>query len=222
VVYPRSMGFLLGWRYALSGLVLLAGVSSNANAQSAAPKTSHSLESTEGAENRVAASSPTSEVQDWNGILAIFAKAQWAVQLRNLPVARSIQLAQSTHASAFVYRRHDIRLSKPLIETLQSEDQLAFAISHEMAHIALGHASQASESQEFAADAFAASILTDIGMDVCASTTALEALQRREPTYRTPLVLRARYLRKTLLAACPPVPSEFLALRESPIVHPFH
>ncbi len=216
------MGFLSGWRYALSGLVFLASVSSNIEAQSAVPKTFNSLVGNESEENRLASASLAAEPRNWRRILVIFSKAQAAVQLRKLPVAQSIQLTPSTHASAFVYRRHDIRLSEPLIATLQSEDQLAFAISHEMGHIALGHATEASESEEFAADAFAASILTDIGMDVCASTTALEALQRREPTYRKPLGLRVQYLRKTLLAICPPGPSEFLALREPPRVPPFH
>lgn len=216
------MRFLFGWRYALSGLVLLVGVSNNSTAEFAGAQTFTSLQGTNSAQNRLASTRRKGELRDWNSILLIFAKAQAAVQLRKLPVAQSIQLVPSTHASAFVYRRHDIRLSKPLIETLQSEDQLAFAISHEMAHIALGHASGGSESNEFAADAFAASILTDIGMDVCASTTALEALQRREPIYRTPLGLRARYLRETLRTTCPPGPSEFLALREPPIAPPFH
>jgi Zn-dependent protease with chaperone function len=165
---------------------------------------------------------PTAYHHNWHDILHIFAKARSAIKVRNLPLAQSIQLAHSPHASAFVYKRENIRLSKPLIETLRSKDELAFAISHEMAHIALRHTVNSTTSQELVADAFAASLLREMGMDRCASTRALEALQRREPNYREPLGKRIQHLRALLFSDCPAIDSPSLALRKSPIHNPFH
>ena len=211
------MRFLVGLSCAVSGLVLLTATSTHSAAQSSLPPIHDSRLSDN---NAFTPPSRAPGQRDWHNILAIFAKARSAVQLRKLPVAQSIKLAPSTHASAFVYQRQSIRLSESLIDTLQSDDQLAFAISHEMGHIALGHASDAGDSGEFAADAFAASLLAQIGMDSCASATALEALQRREPMYREPLSLRVQNLRKSLLVNCPPSAAPFLALRESRMLHP--
>ena len=200
MVYSMDMRFLVGLPHAVSGLLLLTSMSNHSAAQSRLTANQGARSSNEIACTRASiATTP----HDWHNILTIFAKARTAVQLRKLPVAQSIQLAPSSHASAFVYQRRSIRLSEPLLETLQQDDQLAFAISQEMAHIALGHASDSSDAAEFAADAFAASLMAQIGMDSCASATALEALERREPLYRKPLLLRAHQLRKTVLVNCP-------------------
>jgi hypothetical protein len=59
-------------------------------------------------------------------------------------------------------------------------------------------------------------------MDACASTAALEALQRREPTYREPLEQRIQHLKEMVLSDCSSNDSSLLALRESPIAHPFY
>lgn len=136
-------------------------------------------------------------------ILQIFQKTQAAIRLLNFPVATSISMTSSPHASAFVYKRKSILLSERLVDLLQTEEQLAFAISHEMAHIALGHTAESGDQGELAADAFAVALLSEIGMDSCASTSALETLKSREPLYKEPLSQRQEHLHKTLLSHCP-------------------
>lgn len=208
------MRFLVGW--CALAFVMVSGPTGEAqSAYSASPNASASAIS--GDTTRI-----VTRHHSWQAILQIFARAQSAIKIRNLPLAKSIQLTHSSHASAFVYRRENIQISEALIETLRSKDELAFAISHEMAHIALRHTADSTTLEELSADAFAASLLIEMGMDSCASATALEALQRREPNYREPLGERIQHLNKLLFADCPVNNSALLALRESPMAQPFN
>ncbi len=136
-------------------------------------------------------------------IIHIFQKTQAAIRLRHFPVASSIGTTESTHASAFVYKQKNILLSDTLVKLLQSEDQLAFAISHEMAHIALGHTAKSGPREELDADAFAVAVLIEMGLNSCSSASMLETIKSREPLYRDALTHRQEHLMKTLLSHCP-------------------
>ncbi len=218
MVYPDSMRFSQGLRRAFSSLLIVTACNRYVEAQPSLLSQGSEIDE----HARLMPHSLARHGFTQSSILETFTKAQVAVKLRNLPVALSIDVVSSTHASAFVYQRYNIRLSEALLETLQSKEQLAFAISHEMAHIALGHKSDAGEQEERAADSFAVSLLTELGMDSCASVSTLEALLRREPTYREPLATRAHYLRTILLGYCPTNPTHLLAMRDSPMTRPLH
>jgi len=147
----------------------------------------------------------------------VFLRTKAVIKLWNLPEAHSISVDASNHASAFVYQSTKIRVSKPLLDVLHSEEEIAFAISHEMAHIALGHTTKSGASAELIADAFAVDILNHMGMDPCASTTTLEALQEREPLYREQLGERLEHLRNRTLGRCSRSPHSRMRVRKSGI-----
>jgi len=147
----------------------------------------------------------------------VFLRTRSVIKLWNLPEAHSISVDASSHASAFVYQNKEIRVSEPLLDVLQSEAEIAFAISHEMAHIALGHTTKSDSAAELIADSFAVGILNQIGMNPCASMTTLEALREREPLYREHLSARLEHLRNGTLGACSRTSHSRMSLRKSSI-----
>lgn len=147
----------------------------------------------------------------------VFQQTQAVIKRWKFPTALSISVSSSTHASAFVHQNRAIRVSEPLLDVLQSEEQIAFAISHEMAHIALGHTVKSGLAEELIADAFAVSILDEIGMNPCASAEALQALSAKEPLYREHLGQRLQHLQRTTLSQCSKHPPLRLSLRRSSI-----
>lgn len=89
---------------------------------------------------------------------------------------RDILIVETSSYNAWA-RSGRIFITRRLVE-VSSEDELAYVIAHELAHVVLGH-SGSSIRNEIAADYLAARIMRRSGFDVSAAKTVLARLQTR-------------------------------------------
>lgn len=88
----------------------------------------------------------------------------------------TLTIRDSAVVNAYALHQNEVVITHALLSKTPNLSERAFVMAHELAHIALGHRTEAGIPEEVAADTLALRVVTRLGFNPCSGSSVLERL----------------------------------------------